>query len=836
MPVPVPATFSRRLPVVGYVVLAIGLVAAFLLLDRWLRAGARRRAGAELEAVASLKVSAIASWRAEHLRNVRYAAAYPVIALVADESSRGALDPALATHVSTVLGNLAARQGYPLIAILRAAGSPLAEWRAPGAAGPPFAAPLVSAAIETPGTPVSGLHDPGDGTRPTLDVALAVAEVGRPPVVVALRAEMEPIFSSVLEGWPVPADTAGTSLVRADGDEVLLLGSPQWLASGQRGMRIPMTALDRPAVQAALGVTGVVRGVDQRGHGVLAAICRVPDADWRIITKMDLAEIDAPLVRPLAIIGALVAALLLAGGVMLAAWWRHEAGRVEIEERLRESRDRLHLALAGTHFVWDWDLQQGRLEIEAGWSAAPGRGGPALEGGVDEILARVVDPADLPAVRARAEAHLRGETPLLEVEFRPLRTDGREEWHLLRGRASRRDPSGRALRMSGVVSDVTERRTLGIQLERSERMASLGTLAAGVAHEVNNPLASVLANLEYLEREAAGRIDPGIAQVLRETRDGAARVRDVVRGLRTFSRPGSGRRAPVDVRAELEAAVRLTRNELRHHAHLELALGSLPTVVAGEHELGQVFLNLLLNAAQAIPEGQAEENLVEVTARTDERGWAKIEVRDTGSGIPPDVLPRIFEPFFSTKEAGTGTGLGLAIAHSIVAAAGGRIEVDSQLWRGSTFRVLLPPAPVQPEQERPVPPPTSSARRRVLVVDDDPLVARAIVRTLGKSHEVETVAAAAEALARLDSGRRYDAILCDLMMPQMTGMELHERLASGDPDHARRMIFVTGGAFTERAAEFLRSTPNPCLEKPFDADVLRLVVERAARAAEERGV
>jgi CheY-like chemotaxis protein/two-component sensor histidine kinase len=361
-------------------------------------------------------------------------------------------------------------------------------------------------------------------------------------------------------------------------------------------------------------------------------------------------------------------------------------------------------------------------------------------------------------------------------------------------------------------------------------MAGLGTLAAGVAHEINNPLASVSANLEYVAQRVEGDVD--LATVVAEAQDGAERVRDVVRGLRAFSAPTGRERRPADVRGELEAAIRLARNEIRHRARLEVDVGDLPLVEAGAHELGQVFLNLLLNAAQAIPEGRAEENLIEVVARRTPEGAASISIRDSGVGIPPQVLERIFEPFFTTKPLGVGTGLGLAIAHRIVVDAGGRIEVETQLGRGSAFRVVLPPAraALAPAVTAPATPAPSAAPIHVLIVDDDPLVIRAVGRILGPGFEVTTSPSAADALARIERGEGFQAVLCDLMMPQMTGMELHARVAARDPAMARRMIFMTGGAFTEAAARFVAESRAPCFDKPFEPALLRAAVERAAAA------
>jgi CheY-like chemotaxis protein len=213
-----------------------------------------------------------------------------------------------------------------------------------------------------------------------------------------------------------------------------------------------------------------------------------------------------------------------------------------------------------------------------------------------------------------------------------------------------------------------------------------------------------------------------------------------------------------------------------------------------------------------------------------------ISIRDTGAGIAPEVLDRIFEPFFTTKPQGLGTGLGLAIAHGLVAAAGGRIEVESPLGVGSIFRVHLPPAgaPVEAVAAPSAPPAgpaaaTAGPRLRVLVVDDDPLVAKAAARTLSRLHLVDVCGAATDALKRIEAGERYDAILCDLMMPQMTGMELHAALRRIDQELADRVVFITGGAFTDGAVAFLREVPNACVEKPFDPDQLREAVARVGR-------
>jgi CheY-like chemotaxis protein len=274
----------------------------------------------------------------------------------------------------------------------------------------------------------------------------------------------------------------------------------------------------------------------------------------------------------------------------------------------------------------------------------------------------------------------------------------------------------------------------------------------------------------------------------------------------------------------VENALQMSWNEIRHRAQLVKDYQSAPNVLANEARLGQVFLNLLINAAQAIPEGQAEKNRITVRIRNLDQRVA-VEVQDTGGGMPQEVVSRIFDPFFTTKPVGQGTGLGLTICQGIVQGMGGEIEVTSAPGKGSLFRVLLPTAAraQTPEGVTPIPVPPGR-RGRVLVVDDEPLVGATLGRTLAEDHEVVVTTSAREALGRLAGGERYDVILCDVMMPDITGYELYEELARYAPDQARRMIFLTGGAFTPRAQKFLGEVENKRVEKPFDAERVRGLV------------
>jgi len=279
----------------------------------------------------------------------------------------------------------------------------------------------------------------------------------------------------------------------------------------------------------------------------------------------------------------------------------------------------------------------------------------------------------------------------------------------------------------------------------------------------------------------------------------------------------------------LDWSINMTMNEIRHRARLVKDLRPVPGVRGTETRLGQVFINLLVNAAQAIASGNTADNEIRVSTATDSRGCAVVRVTDTGPGIAPDVLARIFEPFFTTKPTGVGLGLGLFVCHGIVKGLGGTLTAESPPGAGATFTVTLPPSAMAVEIQAPAAAPVATARRvRVLAVDDEPHVLRSIQRALG-GHDVTVAECGRDALTRLESDAGFDVILCDLMMDDMTGMDLHARLRARSAELAGRIVFMTGGVFTDGARDFLAGVSNVCIEKPFDVVALRAMI--AARGA-----
>ena len=383
------------------------------------------------------------------------------------------------------------------------------------------------------------------------------------------------------------------------------------------------------------------------------------------------------------------------------------------------------------------------------------------------------------------------------------------------------------------VRDVTERARLQEALLRSNRLAAMGTMAAAVAHEINNPMTYVQLNLQKLESELASEPDPARAARLRECvgdmKHGIDRVVRIVRDLRTYAREDAAPVGPVDVISVVERGLQMVEHDLRHRAQVIRRYGPGPVVVeAVAGRLEQVVINLLLNAIQSI--GAGDPSTDRITVGVDVDGEVTITVTDTGAGVAPEHRTRVFEPFFTTKPVGEGTGLGLAVCKSIVESMAGHIELTSGSGAGTTITVRLPVGTARrSEPESPGPTIVAERRLRVLVVDDEPRLRGSLRMLLGDFHDVDDTDGGDHVLAMLRE-RDYDVILCDLMMPRMNGRELYERIRNAHPGLERRIVFVTGGAFIPSLSTFLDSVDNPKLLKPFSVPEVLGALEAVVRA------
>lgn len=388
-------------------------------------------------------------------------------------------------------------------------------------------------------------------------------------------------------------------------------------------------------------------------------------------------------------------------------------------------------------------------------------------------------------------------------------------------RSSPGDP-GRAVLL---FENTTERRLLQERLLQSGRLSAIGQLIAGVAHDLNNPLTSVVGFADFLAE--APDVPPRILEPLRVIQQEAERASNIVKNLLSFARRQESRQA-AQLPPILEATVALFRNQLSgDRIALELFLpADLPTLDLNPNQIQQVFVNLIQNAAQAI-QATGRSGHIRVAARRWMEGVA-IEVTDDGPGMPPEHAAQAFEPFFTTKPEGQGTGLGLSISQGIVKEHGGRITLSTRPGEGCTFTIELP-GRVRPREEPPPPAPSPPTRQlSVLVLDDEPHILHYIRSTLEAwGHTVVTATDGHAGLERAVA-EPFDLIISDLRMPRLGGREFFEHLKDRAPETARRVAFSTGDTVRGDTLDFLESSGRPCLHKPFSLAELRALLRDAS--------
>jgi signal transduction histidine kinase/CheY-like chemotaxis protein len=398
-----------------------------------------------------------------------------------------------------------------------------------------------------------------------------------------------------------------------------------------------------------------------------------------------------------------------------------------------------------------------------------------------------------------------------------------------------RDSTGKMIAMAALSNDVSQLRKLQRTAIQNDRVMAMGTLAASVAHEINNPLTYVLSHgdaladeLDVLDRllggdspnladvrAAVGRLREGLAPI----RTGTNRIAAITRDLRSFSRPDERSLAPVNLRAVVESVLKLVAKEVEARARLVLDLQDTAPVIGNEARLIQVVLNLIVNAYQALPPDSPGYHQVAVSARND-GARVVVEVSDSGPGVPVADRERIFEPFFSTKEIGIGTGLGLFVCRNIVRGFSGEVEVGDRPGGGALFRVALPAvsATALPAAAAASAAPVAKATgAHVILIEDDRLVARAFSLQLGQAgYRVSTYGDGQSGMRALLETNDFDLVFCDLMMTGVTGMDLAEQLAKQAPEKAEKLVLMTGGAFSSRARDFVARHRDRTIDKPFD--------------------
>ncbi len=443
---------------------------------------------------------------------------------------------------------------------------------------------------------------------------------------------------------------------------------------------------------------------------------------------------------------------------------------------------------------------------------------------IGQWFAPMLPDDELPKVLGHFQKALAGETGQYETTF--YRKDREIRTISVTYSTPQRDEEVLCL-----IRDVTDQKMLQEQLIQSEKMSAIGQLVSGVAHELNNPLAGISAFAQLLLTEK--RFPPDQRTAAEMIYAEARRASRIVQNLLTFARQHKPERTSTSLNQVLDDALELRGYELRVRG-IEVVRDydeDLPETMADAHQLQQVFLNLITNAEQAMEKRQGNTQRLTVSTRR-ASNVIRIEVEDSGPGIPPNLLERIFNPFFTTKPTGSGTGLGLSISLGIVREHEGKIWAENAPTGGAHFTIELPLVASQEGEQFAETPTTAGAgeRLRILVVDDEASVRVALQRYFAsRGHEIETTASGRDALARLREGT-FDAVVVDMRMPDLSGEQLYEELRVKDPGHAERVIFTTGQLVDEQVRNFLASTGRPYIPKPFEFTAFDQALPHARRS------
>ncbi len=386
-----------------------------------------------------------------------------------------------------------------------------------------------------------------------------------------------------------------------------------------------------------------------------------------------------------------------------------------------------------------------------------------------------------------------------------------------------------------ILNNMTEYNQLHTRAVLNDKLATVGTLTAGIIHEINNPLTWLLGNIDLLQDEFLQLKKENINQqvlakldeMINDSLQGAKQIRDIVSTLKGFSRLEDKELFPVDIHSIINDAIKIASTQFKNHPDIQTIFApDLPLMMFTRNKLLQVFLNLIINAHQSLPENNLNNNSITISTTTEDE-LLRIDITDSGIGIKPEDLPKIFESFYTTKPAGIGTGLGLSICSDIVSSMGGKIDVKSVFGSGTTFTIHLPISlNVQTENTLRLVK-TSQTRKHILIVDDEPFLLKSMQRLLEDIHDITTATGGRAALTLLEDGTdEFDTIISDLNMPDINGADLYRYVAEKYPGFEKNIIFMTGSVFTPALKEFLSTVNNLRLTKPINQDELLQAIER----------
>ncbi len=839
------------MPLVVFGLLLLALAIAGALAARSMRVEARRRGAAELDSVAALKLEELAQWRRSAMDETAFAASYPFVHTASLRVVRGGLDAALVEHGREVLAAVADHRGFDRLALLLADGRVVMEAaRRPVGDGGECDPALVARALAT-WSPQSALAARSEEGRTRLDVVVPVRpEPGGVPVLVLSRLDMSAYLEGFTVRWPGPTKSGGVVLARRDRDDALFITAPPGRGDWALRTRVPLRERGRGVVEAVLRSDGVFSGANDQGTPLLFSVRHVPDSDWVLYTRMELAEVEAPILRPAKVIAALLAAVLAGGGLALALSWRNQVRQhrrllsareelVQSQARFRALIDRstdiiLVLDAGGRYRFWS----PSATEV-LGWTAEERLGKVALEFLHPDDRSRVTEVFEGLVASAGGSAQA--------VRYQCQRKDG--AWRQIEAQVRNclDDPAVRGVIVNG--RDVTEQRSLEEQFQQAQKLESVGRLAGGIAHDFNNLLTVILGSAEALQEDVRGGSRPSPEDV-GAIREAGERARDLTRQLLAFARKQVIALVPLDLNALVRGAEKLLRRVLGEDVELAAALApDLWAVRCDPGQIEQVVLNLAVNARDAMASGgrllietanvEVDERLTAAHPGMRAGPHVRLSLRDTGHGMSPEVKAHLFEPFFTTKAPGQGTGLGLATVYGIVKQSNGYILANSAAGQGTSFEIYLPrtlDAPRATSATAAAVP--AGGDETILLVEDDPQVRDITVRSLRSGgYRVLVARDEREALAVAGSeARRLDLLVTDVVMPGGYGPAVAESLRRLQP--ALRVLYVSGYTQDAIAERGVLADGIEFLNKPFTPSALlsrvRTVLDAPGSGSEPR--